>query len=59
VAIVFAQALTNFARVLLKAGKVEDAIQVYKGVTKADLHSQCGLALALYKGECDSVPWLS
>lgn len=42
--------LANFARVLLKAGKVEDAIQVYKAISKADIHSQCGLALALYKG---------
>lgn len=42
--------LANFARLLLKAGKVDDAIKVYTAVTKADLHSQCGLALALYKG---------
>lgn len=46
------KALANFGRVLLKAGKVQDAIQVYKAITKADIHSQCGLALSLYKGVC-------
>lgn len=44
------KALANFGRVLLKAGKVQDAIEVYRAITKADIHSQCGLALALYKG---------
>ncbi|KAG8336235.1 Tetratricopeptide repeat protein 37 [Homalodisca vitripennis] len=41
--------LANFGRVLLKAEKVEDAVQVYRAISKADIHSQCGLALALYR----------
>ncbi|XP_054277686.1 tetratricopeptide repeat protein 37-like [Macrosteles quadrilineatus] len=43
--------MANFARVLLKAGKTEDAVQVYRGIGKFDIHSQCGLSLALYKGK--------
>lgn len=41
----------NLARVLLKSDNIQNAIKVYKSISKADFHSQCGLALALFKGK--------
>lgn len=41
----------NLARVLCKAGRYKDSIKMYQSMKKADFESQCGLAIALYKGE--------